>query len=241
MRPLVDAPQMKKLPPRSQKSRDLTPMRRPRNALAIGLPVLVGTVSASVAPKARRPRSDGRLRRKRATTGTTARAATATAIAASRQPALCASHPSPGKKMSCPVAPAAVSAPSTSPRRCTNQRFATVAASTEAMHPVPSPTTTPHSRYSCHGAFITVVRRAPVATVIRAPTVTTRSPKRSIRAAANGPVSPNKMRLIETAMEMMARFQPNSSCSGTISTLGVARNPAAPISATNVTAATTHA
>jgi len=109
------------------------------------------------------------------------------------------------------------------------------------MHPVPNPTTRPHSRYSCHGAFITVVRRAPAETVIRAPTVTMRSPKRSIRAAAKGPVRPNRMRLIETATEMMARFQPNSFCSGTIRTLGVARNPAAPISATNVTAATTHA
>src|ERR1041384_6735302 len=31
MSPFVDAPQMKKLPPRSQKSRERTPMRRPRN------------------------------------------------------------------------------------------------------------------------------------------------------------------------------------------------------------------
>ena len=80
-----------------------------------------------------------------------------------------------------------------------------------------------------------------MATVVSAPTVTTRSPKRSIRAAANGPVRPKRMRLIETAIEITARFQPNSFCSGTISTLGVARNPAAPMSAMNVTAATIQA
>jgi len=86
-----------------------------------------------------------------------------------------------------------------------------------------------------------VVSSAPVDTVIRAPRVTARRPKRSMSAAANGPVRPNRTRLIETAIEMTARFQPNSFCSGTISTLGVARKPAAPISAMNVTAATTQA
>ncbi len=60
-------------------------------------------------------------------------------------------------------------------------------------------------------------------------------------AAANGPVRPNRIRLIETATEMTARFQPNSFWRGTINTLGVARKPAAPISAMNVTAATIHA
>jgi hypothetical protein len=49
------------------------------------------------------------------------------------------------------------------------------------------------------------------------------------------------MRLMKTAKEMIARFHPNSCSSGTISTPGVARNPAAPISATKVTAATIQA
>ena len=49
------------------------------------------------------------------------------------------------------------------------------------------------------------------------------------------------MRLIETATEITARFQPNSFWRGTINTLGVARKPAAPIKAMNVTAATIHA
>ena len=88
---------------------------------------------------------------------------------------------------------------------------------------------------------MTVVSSAPVATVINAPTVTARKPKRSMSAAANGPVRPNRTRLIETATEITARFQPNSFWSGTMSTLGAARKPAAPISAMNVTAATIQA
>src|ERR1700694_859946 len=107
IRPLVEAPQMKKLPARSQKSRERTPSLRPRNALTIGLPVVSGTLSASVAPYARSPRSLGRLRRNIATTGMTASAASPTEIAATRQPRSCAIQPSAGRTMSCPVAPAA--------------------------------------------------------------------------------------------------------------------------------------
>jgi hypothetical protein len=47
--------------------------------------------------------------------------------------------------------------------------------------------------------------------------------------------------LTETAKPIVARVQPNSSCSGTISTPGVDRNPAAVMSVTKPTAATTHA
>ena len=49
------------------------------------------------------------------------------------------------------------------------------------------------------------------------------------------------MRLIETAIDITARFQPNSFWSGTMSTLGVARKPAAPMRAMKVTAATIQA
>ncbi|GAA3721922.1 hypothetical protein GCM10022205_01700 [Spinactinospora alkalitolerans] len=44
--------------------------------------------------------------------------------------------------------------------------------------------------------------------------------------------------MTETAAEMVPCDQPNSSCSGSIITLGAARNAAAPTSATNATAAT---
>ena len=43
-----------------------------------------------------------------------------------------------------------------------------------------------------------------------------------------------------TAAEIVARDQPKSSCSGSISTLGAARKLPAPTSATNAVAATSH-
>src|SRR3990170_2250518 len=49
------------------------------------------------------------------------------------------------------------------------------------------------------------------------------------------------MRLTETADEIVARDQPNWSCSGSMITLGAARNDPAPTSATNEIAATHHA
>ena len=139
------------------------------------------------------------------------------------------------------MAPAAVITPSTAPRRFTNQRLATVAPSTEAIEPAPSPTSTPQSRYSCQGACITVVSAEPEAIRRSAPIITARTPKRSIRAAANGPTSPKSTRLMETAKEIVAVDQPNSFSRGTISTPGVARNPAAPSRARKVTPATIQA
>jgi hypothetical protein len=121
-----------------------------------------------------------------------------------------ASQARAGRNMSWPVAPAAVSAPRTRPRRCTNHRFATIAASTVAIDPVPTPTTTPHSRSSCHGSCMKTVSPDPADTVSSAPTTTRRTPKRSIKPPANGAKRPNSMRLMETAMEIVARDQPNS-------------------------------
>jgi hypothetical protein len=46
--------------------------------------------------------------------------------------------------------------------------------------------------------------------------------------------------LMATAAEIVARLQPNSASSGTISTPGVARIPAVTTTTRNVTAATTH-
>ena len=59
---------------------------------------------------------------------------------------------SPGRKINCPAAPAAVKPPITIPRRLTNQRLATVAANTNAIEPVPTPTMTPHVATNCQGA-----------------------------------------------------------------------------------------
>ena len=51
-------------------------------------------------------------------------------------------------------------------------------------------------------------------------------PNRSMTAAANGPMQPYRIRLIETASAMVARDQWNSSSSGTIRMPGVERMPA---------------
>ena len=93
-----------------------------------------------------------------------------------RQPTPSASRDSSGRNTSCPLAVAAVSAPVTRPRRATNQRLATVEANTVAMQPDPRPTTTPHSRNSCHGSVIRVVPRAPSEMATSATTVTRRRP-----------------------------------------------------------------
>ena len=99
-----------------------------------------------------------------------------------------------GSCRSVPTAPLrtelAVSRPSTTPRRSVNQRLATMAPRTDAMVPVPSPTTTPHSNASCHDAVIKVVRATPVATSASDITMTRRIPSRSISPATNGPDRP---------------------------------------------------
>ena len=80
--------------------------------------------------------------------------------------------------------------PETRPRRATNQRPVTVATSDSAIEPVPSPTSTPHSRISCQLVVMKTVSPLPSATTSSAHMTTRRMPKRSISAAANGAVSP---------------------------------------------------
>ena len=128
--------------------------------------------------------------------------------------------------------------PVTRPRRATNQRLAMVAAKTMAIEPVPSPISTPQVSTSCQPDVTKIVSPLPAATSSRAKLVTWRMPKRSISAAANGAISPYRIRLTLTALDISVRDQPNSCSIGTISTPGAARKPAAPTSATNATTAT---
>jgi hypothetical protein len=146
-----------------------------------------------------------------------------------------------GRNTSWPVAPAAVSTPVTRPRWRTNQRPVTVATNAMAIDPVPTPTSTPQHSSSCQLAVMKTVSPLPAATRTSAPTTTRRMPSRSMSAAANGDITPYSTRLIDTAAEIVPRDQPNSSCSGSIRTLGTARNPAAPISVMNAPTATNHA
>src|SRR5258708_7077561 len=168
MRPLVLAPQMKNDPASNQKLRFRAPIARPPSAARTGFCSGGAGSSASVAPYARSPTSAGRSRMNSATSGIPSSAAPATTSADARHPKFTASHASAGRKISCPVAPAAVKAPSTRPRRWTNQRFATMAASTVAIEPVPTPTTTPHSRSSCHGWCMKTVSPDPADTAHKA-------------------------------------------------------------------------
>ena len=143
-----------------------------------------------------------------------------------------------GRNSSCPVEAPPDRRPTTSPRRAVNQRAAMVAASTLARKPVPAPTKNPHIRMSCHGSRISDVEATPTPTRARAQSTERRMPKRSITAAANGPMQPYSTRLIDTANAMVARDQWNSSSSGTIRMPGVERMPALVSSTRQVTPTT---
>ena len=175
------------------------------------------------------------------TSGTTPSAAAATISDAQRQPCWVVTSATMGRKISCPVALAAVSTPVTRPRRASNQRVATVATKPIEIEPVPTPTSTPHNSTSCQLAVIVTLSADPVAISISAADSTGRTPNRSIRAAANGAVSPNSVMLTDIASPTSPCDQPNSWCRGVIMTPGTERKPAAPRIAMKLTAATTQA
>ncbi len=113
----------------------------------------------------------------------------------------------------------------TSPRRSTNHRVATTAASGDDRQPVAAPMTTPQSSVSCQSALMPIVAAVPAAVREGAPTTTRRTPNRSISAAEKGAISPKSTRLIEIASETWSTRHPNSSSSGSIRIVGVARTP----------------
>ena len=132
-----------------------------------------------------------------------------------RQPTLTASQASAGRKISCPVAPAAVSAPRTRPRRCTNQRLATVAASTLAIEPGADADHDAPQQVELPG-LVHEDRSAPTPPK---PSAALRPRRGALQSAPSarrrtGANRPNSTRLIETAIEMVARDQPNSCCEG---------------------------
>lgn len=175
------------------------------------------------------------------TSGTTLSAAAATMIEAHRQPWRVVTSAMTGRKISCPVALAAVRTPVTRPRRSSNQRVAIVATKAIEMDPVPTPTSTPHSRTSCQLVVIVTDSADPAEIRSSAAVSTGRTPKRSISAAAKGAVSPNSVMLTDIANPTVPCDQPNSWCSGFIITPGTERKSAAPRIATKLVAATTQA
>ena len=66
--------------------------------------------------------------------------------------------------------------PSTSPRRAVNQRVATIALSTSAVMPVPTPTTIPHSATSCQSRLIASASNKPETISAIAASTTRRTP-----------------------------------------------------------------
>src|SRR3954447_20684884 len=175
------------------------------------------------------------------TSGTTLSAAAATINDAQRQPCLVVTSATMGRKISCPVALAAVSTPVTRPRRASNHRVATVATKPIEIEPVPTPTNTPHNSTSCQLVVMKTLSADPDAMSVNATERTGRTPNRSIKAAANGAVRPNSVMLTDIASPTTPCDQPNSWCSGVIITPGTERNPAAPRMAMKLTTATTQA
>jgi hypothetical protein len=167
--------------------------------------------------------------------------AAATVTEAARHPRASTITASSGRNTSCPVAQAAPRMPRTSPRRATNQRFATIAPKTSATEPRRRADDQPHSTDSCQGAFITVVSRQPAAMSSSAPTAVRRTPTRSSSAAANGAATPYTSRLSDTAIDVSVRVQPRSVSMGTSSTPRLDRNAAEASSTRKVTAATSQA
>ena len=129
--------------------------------------------------------------------------------------------------------------PTTRPRRALNQRVATVALNTSAVMPVPKPTTTPHSRINCQILVMPSDSSRLAVTIEIEIIATLRRPKRLSSAAANGAISPNSIRRIETAVEISAVVQPNSFCSGRMNTPGAAPAPALTSAVRKVTATIT--
>ena len=108
-----------------------------------------------------------------------------------------------------------------------------------AVRPVPTPTTTPHSKMSCQSFVIASDVNSPAAISVSAQTMTRRTPKQFMKAAAKGPNNPNSKMRSASADEICASSQPNSCSSGTIITPGVPMAAAVTSSVRKVTATTT--
>ena len=148
------------------------------------------TALASDSPSASSPTSAGSLRMSHHTSRKATTATPESVMAATRQPQATIRLSTTGMKMSCPVEPALLSRPSTTPRWRTNQRWATLAASTDEMPPAPVPTISPHTTRNCHSSLMNAVSPAPTANNVSAASITSRGPRRSWKRPAKGPMAP---------------------------------------------------
>ena len=179
-RPLVDQPQTKKVTINAQKTHVRLASRSTRSAERTGEIVGGAMGSASgvpgTAPYGIKPMSCGRSRMKSQITSAVSSARTETMRAAARHPGPSAVAAMAGRKSNWPVAFAPEKTPTTSPRRATNQRLATIAPSTSAVEPVAVPITTPHKAHNCQVLVITVVAAEAAATTANASETTMRGP-----------------------------------------------------------------
>ena len=158
---------------------------------------------------------------------------------AARQPKWAVRFASSGRNANWPVAVLAARSPMTRPRRAENQRVATVAPSTIAVSPVPTPITTPHNRKSCHNRDIPSDRRMPPEMMPSETSIIRLTPNRFMKAAAKGPIRPNSRKRMARAAEISDALQPNSCCRGTMNTPGAPMVPATVSMVRNVTPRTT--
>ena len=114
----------------------------------------------------------------------------ATAIATGFQPPAWASDAISGRNTSMPVALEADISPIIRPRLVLNQRLTMVAPSTLVTAPEPMPENTPQVMKRCQGSVISRLSAVEPDMINSAASSVRRSPIRSIRAAANGPVRP---------------------------------------------------
>ena len=210
-------------------------------AITNGLPDTGGSTTTSCVPNAPMPIAAGLSGSISSTTGISARITSATTSGTLCHPCETTRWASSGRKTNCPLALLAVSRPTTSPRRSTNQRLAIAVARPTIPAPDPRPTNTPQVRYNCQISVMKPLSPAPITSnTIEISTVRFR-PIVWISPAAKGPTSPNSRMFSDTAPEITPGLQPNASCSGTISTPGVARTPTEARMTTNITATTTQA
>ena len=158
-----------------------------------------------------------------------------------RHPHASVSHIASGTTRSWPAATAPPTIPIASPRRVSNQRAATAAATPIDALPAPTAMMIPTVAYSCQSETISAAPRAPTPRRTPEAARTTRPPQRSASRPTRGPAAPLNTNDSEATRESAVRSQPNSASMGLMKTPKALRTPEAAKSAMAVPARTTHA
>ena len=239
MRPLVDAPQMKKVAVSSQKSRERTPSPRAARAPAGPRPGSAGHRGLDAgAAEGRQADICGALAKKQDTIGIAQQRGAGHDERCGPPSMALDDRARSGRKTNWPVAVDCREQPIASPRRAANQRFTTVAPEHQRHHPAARPDEhAPDHHQLPRGRDLRgeghASRQQRECTEGRPPNA-----QPLHQSAGERTHQPVQEMLTEIATEMVERVQPNSCSSGTMRTLGVARMPA-PASRTRKVAART--